>query len=86
MQTNISFYAISDFVNLTLCILSLYGAYHNFMFHKVSDYGADAILVYLIGLFDSKQAKLIQTDQKLIFRMGLILSLLGIGALIALVF
>ncbi len=86
MKIGFSFYTISTFLNLVICVFSLYGAYHNFVQRRISRYGADAFLVFIIGLFDQQQANLITTSHQLILRMGIILLLLGVGALFALIF
>ena len=65
------------FIELLLTVSSLYAAYVNLVKKKISDNGFDALTLVL---FSKKKAVMIRNDPRLVKRMGILMLLIGIGA------
>ena len=76
----------SFYINLIVIVLSFYAAWVNLVEKRMSNFGFDALLLAIGSLWDSKQARRVRTDPKLIQRMGVIMLLFGIGGIYAVVY
>lgn len=73
------FDVMSLVINFLITISSLYSAYINLWQRKISKYGFDAGILWLLGLFNKKQSALVRKKPNLIYRMGVMMFLVGVG-------
>ena len=82
--TSPSFTNVSFLINLLICLSSFYAAWLNLALKRISSFGFDAFILFVAQLIDKKQAAKVRKDPKLIRRMGIMMILFGVGAVIAL--
>ena len=69
---------IKLFIDIVIMISSLYSAWTNFVKKKISNNGFDSLLLVF---FSKSKAAVIRRSPQLIKRMGIIMLLVGLGAM-----
>lgn len=71
--------------SLLFTLASLYAAYNNIVLKRISKYGFDAFILFLMRFVDKKQVEIVYRSPKYIRRSGVMMLLIGIGGVYALI-
>lgn len=71
--------------SFALTLLILYAAWINLVRKKISAFGFDAFLLFIMRLIDKKQAEIVHRKPELIRRMGVLMLIMGIGGIYSLI-